>query len=92
MLILENRATVILYNFLRSNIRSGKFLLPANVCPIVPTTFLKAGLSFDFIDIDDTHAMDQHLALKAIGLGGVRVYCSYMLMGINMIPQNFIVR
>lgn len=72
MLILENRATVILYNFLRSNIRSGKFLLPANVCPIVPTTFLKAGLSFDFIDIDDTHAMDQDLALKAICLGGVK--------------------
>jgi len=50
--IAENRASVILYNFLLSNKTSKKYLLPANVCPIVPLVFLKAKTPFEFCDID----------------------------------------
>lgn len=50
--IAENRASVILYNFLLSNKTSKKYLLPANVCPIVPLVFLKARTPFEFCDID----------------------------------------
>ena len=66
MVVIENRATTVLYNFLKSNRIEGFFLLPANVCPIVPLTFLKAGVNFEFIDIDSTHAMDKQLCLLRI--------------------------
>jgi len=66
MVIIENRASVVLYNFLKSNRINGVFLLPANVCPIVPLTFLKAGVTFEFVDIDSTHAMDKLQCLSRI--------------------------
>jgi dTDP-4-amino-4,6-dideoxygalactose transaminase len=50
--VLEQRASTILYHVLRSNESSGRWLLPANICPIVPLTFLKAGIAFEFADID----------------------------------------
>ena len=50
-ILFENRASILLYNFL-SGISSDKpFLMPANICPIVPAVFLKAGRTFEFIDI-----------------------------------------
>jgi hypothetical protein len=48
----EQRASTILHNVLRSNASDGRWMLPANVCPIVPLTFLKAGVAFEFVDID----------------------------------------
>jgi len=53
-LVHETRASTILYNLLRSAPRPGPWLLPANVCPIVPLTLLKAGRAFEFVDIDET--------------------------------------
>ena len=51
--VYESRASTILHNLLRSG-RSGEpWLLPANVCPIVPLTLLKAGRGFEFVDIDE---------------------------------------
>ena len=53
-LILDARASTILFNFLvefKSRNKSGVFLIPANVCPIVPVIFLKSGVLFEFIDI-----------------------------------------
>lgn len=47
----EKRASAILFNFLQSNTFEGYFLLPANVCPIVPLTFMKARVPFRFVDI-----------------------------------------
>ncbi|MCB9239856.1 MAG: hypothetical protein H6608_01880 [Flavobacteriales bacterium] len=41
------RASTVLFNFLKSNdqeIKKGKILLPANVCPIVPATIQRCGL------------------------------------------------
>jgi hypothetical protein len=40
------------------------FLLPANICPIVPITFLKAGMSFKFVDISPASL---HMDLGAAG-------------------------
>ncbi|MFO7900329.1 MAG: hypothetical protein R6V58_14875 [Planctomycetota bacterium] len=51
MIVLANRASAILYNLLRSAGDPRPFLLPANICPIVPLTFLKAKAAFEFVDI-----------------------------------------
>jgi hypothetical protein len=52
MLVFENRAATLLYKFLLSNPTDKKFLLPCNVCPVIPLTFLKAGFQFEFCDIE----------------------------------------
>jgi len=45
------RASAILYNLLKSRENPNPWLLPANICPVVPLTFFKAGVSFKFVDI-----------------------------------------
>ena len=45
------RASAILYNLLSSQASSRTWLLPANICPIVPITFFKARVPFEFVDI-----------------------------------------
>lgn len=45
------RASAILYNLLVSRADRRPWLLPANICPIVPLTFFKARLPFEFVDI-----------------------------------------
>lgn len=45
------RASTILYNLLLGRGDRRPFLLPANICPIVPITFLKAGVPFEFVDL-----------------------------------------
>ncbi len=52
MLLFESRASIILYNVLKTLDIKGKVLLPLNVCPILPSTLLKLKLEFEFIDID----------------------------------------
>ena len=65
--VAENRASVVIYNVLKALGDGIVFLLPANVCPIVPVTFLKAGVKFEFIDIaPDTLCLDLSLAEKRI--------------------------
>lgn len=51
-IVLERRASTVLYHYLRSVGRTGVWLLPANVCPIVPAVFQKAGIDYQFVDID----------------------------------------
>jgi len=66
MILFENRAAEVLYKTL-TKIQNKKFLLPLNVCPIVPDTFLKANKEFEFIDIDlETLCMDNSSALQRI--------------------------
>lgn len=49
----ENRAATVLFNIARSNCaKEGVWLLPANVCPVVPLAFLAAGKKIEFIDVD----------------------------------------
>ncbi len=66
MIKLENRASVVLYNFLKSNGFKHPFLLPANVCPIVPSVFLKANIEFEFLDIDHSHIINNEIVLEKL--------------------------
>ena len=53
------RASAILYSLLLSRGDKSPWLLPANICPIVPITFLKAEVPFQFVDISpETLHMD----------------------------------
>jgi hypothetical protein len=55
IIFFEERAAIILYKFLfasRSQINQP-FLLPINICPIVPTVFQLAGIDTVFADIED---------------------------------------
>jgi hypothetical protein len=49
--VLAPRASAILYWLLKERADPRPFLLPANICPIVPVTLLKAGQPFEFVDI-----------------------------------------
>lgn len=53
------RASAILYNLLVSQNNRDPWILPANICPIVPITFFKAEIPFEFVDISaETLHMD----------------------------------
>ena len=75
MILFEPRASIILYNVLTLLDKSKKFILPLNICPIVPATFLKAKVEFEFIDISlDTLCIDEKLLLNKVhdkSIGGV---------------------
>jgi hypothetical protein len=58
------RASAILYHLLKSQGNSRPWLLPANICPIVPVTFFKAGVPFEFVDIS---AETLHMDLEQAG-------------------------
>lgn len=65
MIAFERRASTVLFNLLHSHPVEGPFLLPANICPVVPMVFYKARRPFEFIDIaPETLCMD-HDALVA---------------------------
>jgi hypothetical protein len=67
MIVFESRASTILYNFLRSRRDRRPFLLPANVCPIVPITFLKARHDFRVVDMaSDLQAPDPEQCLDLV--------------------------
>jgi dTDP-4-amino-4,6-dideoxygalactose transaminase len=48
------RASAILYQLLAGRKRRHPWLMPANICPIVPETFINAGVPFEFVDISET--------------------------------------
>jgi hypothetical protein len=81
--VYENRASAILHNLLSSQPHRTAWLLPANVCPIVPLTFRKARCSFEFVDIEDsTLCMSRSEVLKRLRAapdryGGVLFVRSY---------------
>ena len=61
--IAEQRACSILRNLiLAADPGGGPFLVPANVCPVVPLTFLTVKRALEFIDIDENDlCMDRRL-------------------------------
>lgn len=62
LLYTANRASALLYRFIKG--AEGFFLLPANICPIVPLTFLAAGVKFKLIDINPvTLCVDENACL-----------------------------
>ena len=65
MIVQEYRASKILYNFLKSQNLEKPFLIPANVCGIIPLVFHNAGIDFDFIDIEkDNLCINQQVVLN----------------------------
>lgn len=67
MILFEDRASTVLHKVLEKLPMKKKFLLPLNICPVVPDTFSKAGISFEFIDINlKTLCMDEELILQKI--------------------------
>ena len=59
MIAFARRASAILYRMLRGMTDARPFLLPANVCPVVPETFVAAGRPLERIDIEEESlAMD----------------------------------
>lgn len=58
------RASAILYHLLKSQGSANPWLLPVNICPIVPITFFKAGVPFEFVDIS---AGTLHMDLEQAG-------------------------
>ena len=78
-LVIEKRASVVLFNFLKAkkNILKGKkIIIPANVCPIVPATLIKAQIEYEFIDISNSDfCMDKNAAIALVDsnakIGGV---------------------
>lgn len=69
MISFANRASAVLYGFLKSKSFKGPFLIPANVCPVVPLTMMKAGVDFEFVDIDERHKMSKSMALEKVSSG-----------------------
>lgn len=74
-LIQASRASAVLYNLLVARADPRPWLLPANICPIVPVTFCKARVPFEFVDISpDTLHMDLARAqelIKGCKFGGL---------------------
>lgn len=86
------RASAILYSLLIQRADSRPWLLPANICPIVPITFLKARLPFEFVDISAaTLHMDLEQAegrIKTRKYGGLLYAHTY---GEPSAPRDFFV-
>ena len=73
MKVFDVRASMILYNILlslrehKSGFRNKHFLLPLNVCPVIPAVFLKARINFKFIDISLTNfCLDEDVLLESV--------------------------
>lgn len=59
MIVFERRASAILHNLVRSRADPRPYLLPANICPVVRDTLLRAGQTIEYIDIaEPTLAID----------------------------------
>jgi len=91
MILFRDRAANILFDVLSTIDRNIKFLLPINICPIVPDTFLRSDIKFEFIDIDlKTLCMDEGLAIKAINkdssIGGLLFVNTY---GVKIDSESF---
>lgn len=68
--VLAPRASTILYDILQSRADPRPYLLPANICPIVPITFLKARTPVEFVDISvQTFGMDLETAEQRLRNG-----------------------
>lgn len=90
MILFENRASKILFNILNSINKKGIFLLPLNICPIVPITFLKAKVPFEFIDINlDDLCINQEKVLERIKKGNILGVLFAHTYGIELDLEDF---
>jgi hypothetical protein len=92
--IVAPRASAILFDILRSQPTPGPFMLPANICPIVPMTFLKAGVPFEFVDISadllgmNLDQVESLLSSRRGGWGGILYAHTF---GDPTTPEDFFV-
>jgi len=84
------RASAILHTVLKSRLDVRPWLLPANICPIVPITFLKANIDFQLVDISaETLHMDLEQAESLMAtrrFGGILYAHTY---GESSTPETF---
>ena len=84
------RASAILYSLLVQRGDKNPWLLPANICPIVPVTFMKARVPFELVDISpDTLHMDLEQAdalIRKRQFGGLLYAHTY---GESSTPNGF---
>jgi hypothetical protein len=84
------RASAILYSLLTSGTDRRPWLMPANICPIVPITIFKANIPIEFVDIDPhTLNMDLDAAegrMRTTHYGGILYAHTY---GENSSPESF---
>jgi dTDP-4-amino-4,6-dideoxygalactose transaminase len=84
------RASAILYHLLVARGKPLPWLLPANICPIVPITFFKARIPFEFVDISaETLHMDLEQvedSIKTRKYGGLLYAHTY---GDSSTPKEF---
>ena len=67
MIVFEQRGAAVIFNLLSSSTGTGAFLLPSNICPIIPITFLKTGRTFEFVDItEDDFCMNRDVICQKI--------------------------
>ena len=94
-IVYGTRAASILYQYLRGSKRSGRWILPANVCPIVPAVFHKAEKDFIFCDISpSSYCIDEDLVIEMLkknrdeiaGIIYVRTY------GVARDPRNLFIK
>lgn len=105
MIAFESRASTVLFNFLKSNYSEKKYILPSNVCPVIPLVFLKAGCNIEFCDIDfETFCINEDKVLKEMkrnpnqfaGICFVHTYgvendCSKFFKNIKNIDNRYII-
>jgi hypothetical protein len=90
MILFENRASTILFNTLSSLDIKGKFLLPLNICPIVPITFLKANIPFELIDIElENLCIDRNKVLEKIKNENISGVLFAHTFGIELDMEDF---
>lgn len=67
MIAFERRASTVLFNLLRARRDDRPYLVPANACPILAITLLKAGARFHLVDISGTTlAIDPDIVLDRV--------------------------
>jgi hypothetical protein len=83
MIVLERRASSILFNTLKTRGDSRPFLLPGNVCQVVIDTYGAARQKLEFVDIsasslamNETECLDRVRAKEFSGIHYVRAYGS----------------
>jgi dTDP-4-amino-4,6-dideoxygalactose transaminase len=84
------RASAILYHLLSGRGEVRPWLLPANICPIVPITFFKARVPFEFVDVSvETLHMDLEqveVEVRRRRVGGILYAHTY---GEPSTPESF---
>lgn len=65
--VYNTRASTILYSYLLKNKGDGLWMIPVNVCHLIPACFIKADCPFEIIDVSKkTLAIDENIILQKL--------------------------